>query len=214
MNEEQINQIKDQIRNLMREISSMGEEPPEFIQDLLLQVIEKSKKKIQALRQQTVLPQQAPSDETKLLWILSGNNPESFVSYLQTYPGDSFQSLLRNPDRLQHVVAQLQKTNPIESIPQQQQDGIEKSGLQSSNIYGANYDPKSGKLRVRFQEGNVYEYDNVPPYVFNAFRNGASAAKTSGSNRFGKWWVGKSPSLGAAFWNYIRQAGYAYRKLK
>lgn len=49
--EERINQIKNNIRELMREILSVGEEPPEEIQDMLLQVIERAQGQINELRQ-------------------------------------------------------------------------------------------------------------------------------------------------------------------
>lgn len=53
MNEERIEEIKNQIRELMRQILETGEEPPEFIQDLLLKVIEKASYEIQKLRQKS-----------------------------------------------------------------------------------------------------------------------------------------------------------------
>lgn len=45
------------------------------------------------------------------------------------------------------------------------------------------------------------------------FSNGAVPAKTSGQNEHGRWWVGKNPSLGAAFSALIRQGGYQYERL-
>ncbi len=154
-----------------------------------------------------------PSDETRLLWLLSGSNPEAFVSYLNTYPGEEFQALLRNPARLQEVVAQLQANPLLQRTPGQEIGGIPRSDLQSSNVYGARYDPKSGRMLVRFQSGSIYQYDDVPPFVFNAFSHGAAPARTNGRNRHGAWWVGKNPSLGAALNQYIKQAGYNYRRL-
>jgi hypothetical protein len=51
MNEEQIEAIKENLRQIMQAITSMGEEPPPEIQDLLMQVIERAQQQIQQLRQ-------------------------------------------------------------------------------------------------------------------------------------------------------------------
>ena len=205
---------------MLEELILDGEEIPDEILDELTQILtERTTQDNQAPQQPPHTPPvnrlapQQPSDETQLLWILSGRNSEAFINYLRTYPGAEYQALLRDPERLAQVVQQLQASHPIEAIPQQSRDGIPKDDLESSNIYGSRYDPKTGRLYVRFQSGAVYGYDGVPPYVFAAFKNGASPARTNGQNRFGRWWVGKQPSLGAAFWSYIRQAGYPYYRL-
>jgi hypothetical protein len=95
-----------------------------------------------------------------------------------------------------------------------EQDSIPKADLNSSNIYGFSYDPKSKSLYVRFQGGNVYGYEGVPPQIFRVFQAGAIPAKTDGQNEYGSWWVGKRPSLGASFYELIKKGGYPYQKLK
>jgi hypothetical protein len=52
MNEQRIQQLKDQLRQLMQQITDIGEEPPEEIQDLLLQVMQKIGSEIMQLRSQ------------------------------------------------------------------------------------------------------------------------------------------------------------------
>ena len=223
MNEERINQIKTQIRDIMREITSMGEEPPEFIQDLLLQVIERAQNQIQELRQQNAPPPQppaasagqlpgTPSPDAQLLWILAGQQPQAFISYLRSFPTPATQSLLTNPTQLNATIVQLSQMMPQGEPPVIH--GIEHADLNSSNVWGAAYDPQSGKMRVRFQGGSEYEYDGVPENIFRAFIKGNASAKTKGKNQYGQWWVGKNPSLGAALNQYIKAGGFNYRRLR
>ena len=215
MNEERIKEIKDKIRSLMEKITSIGEEPPEFIQDLLLQVIQKSHKEIESLRSNE-LPKQSieptVSNDAQLLWILSGSQPQAFISYLRTYPTQETQSLINNPVALNATIERLNQMMP-EGQPQTV-GGIPHADLNSSNIWGANYDPKSGKMRVRFQGGSVYEYDGVPENIFKAFIKGNAVAKTNGQNKYGKWWKNKSPSLGASMNQYIKAGRFPYKKIR
>lgn len=224
MNPEQelaeLESLIDQLLNGLQETIQSGEILSDEFQAMIAQELTNTTDRVDFLKQQIGQGQEpeaptepAISDESQLLWILSGSNPETFVQYLQTYPGDEFGTLLQNPEQLARLIADLQSNAPPPT-PGMQKDGIPKSGLQSSNVYGSQYDPKTGKLLVRFQEGAVYEYDGVPPYVFKAFQAGAAPAKTKGKNRYGQWWVGKNPSLGAALNTYIKQANYNYRRVR
>ena len=225
MNPQELESLLNDILSGIQEALQAGEILPEELQNQLADEIESITSQLDQLyseqsQQPPGEPPQEPGtveipidDETRLLWILSGGQPNDFVNYLRTYPDVRFQQLLRDPNRLQETVMQLQRVNPIGEVTQAAQ-GIPKSQLQSSNIYGTRYDEKTGKLKVRFNSGSIYEYDNVPAYVFNAFKNGASTARTNGKNQYGQWWRGKNPSMGAAFHDYIRQAGYNYRRLR
>lgn len=208
MNEEKISQIKNQLKFLIQQITEVGEEPPEFIQDLLLKVIEKTKNKIEELRREEV----APANDAQLLWILSGQQPQAFISYLRTYPTPATRYILSNPSILNQTIQQLSKMLPPgEPL---NIDGVPKADLNSSNIWGATYDPRSGKMRVRFQGGSEYEYSGIPQNIFRAFIRGNASAKTKGKNKYGEWWPLKNPSLGAAMNQYIKQGGYPYQKIK
>lgn len=224
MNEARINEIKDRMRALMSQIMAMGEEPPEEIQDLLMQVIQTSQQQIQQLRQEAINappeqtqpgvlpPQTGPSNDAQLLWILAGQQPQAFISYLRTFPTAATQALLNNAGRLNDTIEQLSRMMPAGQPPVI--DGIPHADLNSSNIWGAAYDKNSGKMRVRFQGGSEYEYDGVPANIFNAFIHGNAEARTTGQNQYGRWWRHKNPSMGAAMNQYIKAGGYPYRRLR
>jgi hypothetical protein len=158
------------------------------------------------------IPENNLSNDAQLLWILSGQQPDAFISYLRTFPTPETQALLNNPSQLNATIQQLNNLMPSGQPPVI--DGIPHADLNSSNIWGANYDPNSGKMQVRFQGGSEYEYDGVPENIFKAFIKGNASAKTKGKNQYGQWWVGKNPSLGAAMNQYIKQGGFPYRKIR
>jgi KTSC domain len=146
-----------------------------------------------------------------LVWILSGSNPNVFAQYLKTIPDPALNELSRNPSELNRVIHDLSQkiTTPSGEV----QDGIPKSDLQSSNVYGFAYNPRDQSLFVRFNNGGIYEYGDVPPSIFKIFARGAVPARTTGQNQWGKWWRGKFPSLGAAFYQMIREGGFPYQKV-
>ncbi len=152
------------------------------------------------------------TDAQRLTWILAGSNIDAFVHYLDQIPDPELNALLRNPAQLDQVIRTLHETEPKGEPPSQ--DGIQRAGLQSSNIYGFQYDPQKKKLLVRFQGGPVYSYDGVPMNIYKIFQQGAVPAKTQGANRYGMWWRGKQPSLGATFYEMIRKGGYPYQRLR
>ncbi len=216
MNEKRIEEIKQNLRQIMQQIAEMGEEPPPEIQELLMQVIEKSQTQIQELRQEEQGVEaptlQAPiHHDVEMLWTLAGQDPQAFISYLRTYPTKATEALLSNPTQMNATIEQLQRIQPGQEKPPL--DGIQPIGLQSSNIWGTQYNPKSGKMRVKFQGGSVYEYDGVPQNIYKAFVTGNASAKTDGSNKYGKWWKGKSPSAGASMNQYIKAGAFPYRRL-
>ena len=48
------------------------------------------------------------------------------------------------------------------------------------------------------------QYGGIPPYVAEAFKEGAASAKPEGENYWGQWWEGKNPSMGAALNQLIK----------
>jgi hypothetical protein len=162
------------------------------------QLLDQASNRIVELRGQLEpTPKEVIPQGADLLWILAGNKPEIFMEYLKTVPDPALNNLLNQKSLLESVIATLQQKMPEGEPPVL--DGIEKAPINSSNIYGFNYDPKTGRLLVRFQEGGIYQYEGVSPFIYRIFQNGAVPAKTSGKNKYGQWWEGKNPSLGAAF---------------
>jgi hypothetical protein len=201
----------DRILELMLTLIESG---VELDQELIQSVSAILKDAIQSSEVQAQAPSPPITDPTTLLWILSGGNEDAFVNYLRTYPDPQLNTLLKSPQQLVRVIDELKRSNPIVDLTKQNADGIPHGPLQSSNIYGFRYDPKSGKLLVRFNSGSVYSYDGVPAGIFKVFADGAVPAKTSGKNNFGKWWVGKIPSAGASFYEMIRKGGFPYQRIK
>jgi hypothetical protein len=152
------------------------------------------------------------NENLRYLWELSGGQPNAFVSYLREFPHENFSALLNNPSALAQVIEYLERNHPVNR--NEIQDGIAQAPLQSSNVYGFRFNPKDKSLQVRFQSGSVYQYGRIPPQIFNLFANGNASARTQGRNRWGSWWRGKNPSLGAALNQYIKAGGFPYRRLR
>lgn len=91
--------------------------------------------------------------------------------------------------------------------------------MPSSNVHSFGYDDKTGRLLVKFQgdypdqNGPVYGYEGVPKNIYNLFQSGAIPARTNGQNKWGEWWKGKVPSLGASLYTLIKNGGYPYQRL-
>jgi hypothetical protein len=156
-----------------------------------------------------------PPEGTVLLWILSGNNPQAFVNYLRTFPGEGFKELAANPTRLAQVIekyqAQFGQRN-LEETP----EGLDPTLYPSSNVEAMKYDPKTKKLLVKFhgeKDQPIYQYEGVPSQIFQLLEHGNAFAKTKGRNRWGEWWPMKNPSIGAALNQFIKSGGYPYQRL-
>lgn len=154
----------------------------------------------------------APSSDAQLLWILSGQDEQAFISYLRSFPSSATNELLANPSALAATIDQLSQMMP-NGVPEEI-NGITHADLNSSNIWGSTYNPKTRRMKVRFQGGSEYEYDGVPANIYRAFSHGSAPAKTNGKNQYGRWWENKMPSLGAAMNQFIKAGGYKYRKLR
>lgn len=117
-------------------------------------------------------------------------------------------------------IDELRAQNPVESLPptQPQEPDLHQS-MPSSNVESFGYDPKSERLLVRFlgkypqRNGEIYSYEGVPKVIFDLFKSGAVPARTDGKNKWGTWWRGKSPSIGASLYTLIKTQGYPYQKL-
>ncbi len=118
---------------------------------------------------------------------------------------------------MEHVAQRIQELR-AEEVPVAPVPELEQS-MPSSNISKFRYDPDEQKLFVQFlgkypnPNGSVYSYSGVPPQIYELFRRGAVPARTKGSNRWGKWFVGKHPSMGASMYTLLKTASYPYQRL-
>ena len=117
----------------------------------------------------------------------------------------------------------------IEVVGQEQQGGGQPvpppevppltNSYPSSNVNSFSFDDKTGKLFVKFNgkdnrdDGPVYQYSGLSPFIFDLFRKGAVPARTNGSNKWGNWWKGKVPSVGASLYTLISSQNFPYQKV-
>jgi len=133
---------------------------------------------------------------------------------------DQFQGqLAQTLELLVNRIDQLQAENPTEDLqPIQTQPQLNES-MPSSNIESFGYDNKNGNLLVRFlgdypnREGPTYAYSGIPRQIFDLFQKGAIPARTNGKNKWGKWWKGKTPSIGASMYTLIKGGAYPYQRI-
>jgi hypothetical protein len=137
---------------------------------------------------------------------------------------DEFQGMLAQTlESLLTEIDQLRSQNPVDGLPPPPAAPPEQpqlnAGMPSSNIHSFGYDDKTGRLLVKFQgdypqeNGPVYAYGGVPKVIFDLFQKGAVPARTDGRNKWGSWWRGKVPSLGASLFTLIKNGGYQYQRL-
>jgi len=150
---------------------------------------------------------------------------QSIITFLQERGGslnvESQQALAQLLQGILEVIQQ--NENPVEGLPPEPPSTPNQSDIQqsmpSSNVEGFAYDDKSGNLLVRFlgdhpnRNGPVYSYSGVPREIFDMFQQGAVPARTDGKNKWGKWWKGKVPSIGASLYTLIKNRNYPYRRL-
>ena len=112
-----------------------------------------------------------------------------------------------------------QRLQQMGNIPIPSQNPELNESMPSSNIESFGYDDKNGRLLVRFlgqhpnRNGPIYAYQGVPKQVFDLFRHGSVPARTDGRNKWGKWWKGKFPSMGASMYTLIKGGNYPYQRL-
>ena len=90
--------------------------------------------------------------------------------------------------------------------------GNNPEGINSSNVWKYKYDDVKEELVIKFQEGSTYTYTGVSPSLFEKFSTGDAECITEGSNKWGSWDIGKSPSIGAAVYEYLILGNISYSK--
>ena len=54
---------------------------------------------------------------------------------------------------------------------------MQRQAVSSSNLSSVGYDPSTKTLEIEFNNGGIYQYDNVPQSVFRDLMNASSHGK-------------------------------------
>jgi hypothetical protein len=93
------------------------------------------------------------------------------------------------------------------------QERFLKRNLKSSNVDRVLYDDELKQLYVKFKEGDTYTYFEVDYDTFQSIVTGlGGTCKTEGENKFGSWFEGKTPSIGASVWDQLINKEVTYSK--
>jgi ABC-type uncharacterized transport system substrate-binding protein len=84
--------------------------------------------------------------------------------------------------------------------------------IRSSNVKSILYNDETNEMFIKFQDKSIYTYFNVPFQMFLDVSGGKAVCITSGENKYGTWFVGKTPSVGSAVHKYLIKQGVAYKK--
>ena len=90
---------------------------------------------------------------------------------------------------------------------------ILQGGVASSNVDSYRYNDVSGELILTFNDGSRYRYYQIDKDDFESIVLGDATCTTEGENEYGRWYIGKSPSVGAAVWQYLIDRAIRYQKL-
>lgn len=118
---------------------------------------------------------------------------------------------------MEHAATRIQELRQ-EGVPPPEVPDL-TDAMPSSNISRFAYNDNNNELYVQFlgkhpnRDGPVYSYQGVPKVIFDLFRQGAIPARTKGRNRWGEWWRGKVPSIGASMFTLIKNAAYPYTRV-
>ena len=84
--------------------------------------------------------------------------------------------------------------------------------IQSSNVKKIMYNDESKEMFIQFQDKSIYTYYDVSMNLFLDVSGGRATCITSGENKYGSWFVGKNPSVGAAVHKFLVKSGIKYKK--
>lgn len=83
----------------------------------------------------------------------------------------------------------------------------------SSNIMQYTYYPLYNSIIITFSNMVDYQYWDVTQAEFLSIIQGNASCVTEGKNQFGQWYIGKTPSVGAAVYRFLVQANKPWRRL-
>lgn len=184
MNEQSIEEIKNALREMMQLIVQRGEPLSNEMRLNIARVMEHAANRIQALRQETPVPEQ-PEEPTPAEQP-TGPTPPT---------GDGAPPTGGPVPPLEDAPHESSNISRFRYEPESQRLYVQ--------FLGKHPNPN----------GPVYSYEGVPENIFNVLRRGAVAPRTSGSNAWHTWREGTTPSHGAAMYALIREGGYPYKRL-
>ena len=80
--------------------------------------------------------------------------------------------------------------------------------VRSTNVKRVKYDSVTEEMTIRFDDGSIYTYFDIPSKIYDNVLEGMAGTKTAG-----EWGpIGKFPSVGAAVWQYLVDGGFRYKK--
>jgi hypothetical protein len=78
-----------------------------------------------------------------------------------------------------------------------------RSTANSSNVDKMKWNDETNELVINFNDGSYYTYFDIDSNTFFSIVNGEASCISEGDNEYGSWWVGKSPSVGAAVYDFL-----------
>lgn len=84
--------------------------------------------------------------------------------------------------------------------------------IQSSNVKKIMYNDETREMFIQFQDKSIYTYYDVSMNLFLDVSGGQATCITSGQNKYGRWYVGKTPSVGAAVHKFLVKKGIKYKR--
>jgi hypothetical protein len=90
---------------------------------------------------------------------------------------------------------------------------IRSKNINSSNVKSYRYNTETFELEITFNNGSKYRYFEIDFETFENISYGDATCITTGENEFGSWYEGKSPSYGAAIWDFLINNDVQYEEL-
>jgi hypothetical protein len=90
---------------------------------------------------------------------------------------------------------------------------IRSKNINSSNVKSYRYNTETFELEITFNNGSKYRYFEIDFETFENISYGDATCITTGENEFGSWYEGKSPSYGAAIWDFLINNDVQYEEI-
>jgi hypothetical protein len=90
---------------------------------------------------------------------------------------------------------------------------IRSKKINSSNVKSYRYNTETFELEITFNNGSKYRYFEIDFDTFENISYGDATCITTGKNQYGSWYEGKSPSYGAAIWDFLINNDVQYEEI-